>query len=99
MIGALLLICIGVGVVTIPKLLRPDPKLVADVGTWKKEAESRKQKAIAAKAPERPSGDQAKLAYDTGAAALTSADALLKDEDYDKALPGYQTAPSISAMR
>ncbi|NNH61860.1 protein kinase domain-containing protein [Rhizobium laguerreae] len=92
MIGALLLICIGVGVVTIPKLLRPDPKLVADVGAWKKEAESRKQKAIAAKAPERPSGDQAKLAYDTGAAALTSADALLKDEDYEKALPGFQTA-------
>ncbi|MBB4238957.1 protein kinase domain-containing protein [Rhizobium esperanzae] len=92
MFTALLLICIGVGIVTIPKLLRPDPKLVADVGTWKKEAESRKQKAIAAKAPERPASDQAKLSYDTGAAALTSADALLKDEDYDKALPGYQTA-------
>ncbi|QSY96838.1 serine/threonine protein kinase (plasmid) [Rhizobium bangladeshense] len=92
MIGALLLICIGVGVVTIPKLLRPDPKLVADVGTWKKEAESRREKAIAAKAPERPSGDEAKLSYDAGAAALTEADALLKDEDYKKALPGYQKA-------
>ena len=92
MIAALVLICIGVGVVTIPKLLAPDPKLVADVGVWKKEAESRKEKAIAAKAPERPSGDQAKLSYDTGASALTSADALLKDEDYEKALPGFQTA-------
>ncbi|MBB3354404.1 non-specific serine/threonine protein kinase [Rhizobium sp. BK049] len=92
MIGALLLICIGVGVVTIPKLLRPDPKLVADVGTWKKEAESRRDKAIAAKAPERPSGDEAKLSYDAGAAALTEANALLKDEDYKKALPGYQKA-------
>ncbi|MBB4192160.1 non-specific serine/threonine protein kinase [Rhizobium aethiopicum] len=92
MIGALLLICIGVGVVTIPKLLRPDPKLVADVGTWKKEAESRRDKAIAAKAPERPSGDEARLSYDAGAAALTEANALLKDEDYKKALPGYQKA-------
>ncbi|MBX5135937.1 serine/threonine protein kinase [Rhizobium lentis] len=92
MIGALLLICIGVGVVTVPKLLRPDPKLVADVGTWKKEAESRRDKAIAAKAPERPSGDEAKLSYDAGAAALTEANALLKDEDYKKALPGYQKA-------
>ncbi|MDK4735904.1 serine/threonine protein kinase [Rhizobium sp. CNPSo 3490] len=92
MIGALLLICIGVGVVTIPKLLRPDPKLVADVGTWKKEAESRRDKAVAAKAPERPSGDEAKLSYDAGAAALTEANALLKDEDYKKALPGYQKA-------
>lgn len=92
MIGALVLICIGVGVVTIPKLLAPDPKLVADVGTWKKEAESRKEKAIAAKAPERPASDEAKLSYDTGATALTSADALLKDEDYEQALPGYQKA-------
>ncbi|MBX5219542.1 protein kinase domain-containing protein [Rhizobium sp. NLR8a] len=92
MIGALLLICIGVGVVTIPKLLRPDPKLVADVGTWKKEAESRRDKAVAAKAPERPSGDEAKLSYDAGAAALTEANAALKDEDYKKALPGYQKA-------
>ncbi|MDO3431872.1 serine/threonine protein kinase [Rhizobium sp. CBN3] len=92
MIGALLLICIGVGVVTIPKLLRPDPKLVADVGTWKKEAESRRDKAIAAKAPERPPGDEAKLSYDAGAAALTEASAALKDEDYKKALPGYQKA-------
>ncbi|ABC93571.1 putative serine(threonine) kinase protein (plasmid) [Rhizobium etli CFN 42] len=92
MIGALILICIGVGVVTIPKLLRPDPKLVADVGTWKKEAESRRDKAIAAKAPERPSDDEAKLSYDAGAAALTEANAALKDEDYKKALPGYQKA-------
>ncbi|MFS2174469.1 serine/threonine protein kinase [Rhizobium pisi] len=92
MIGALVLICIGVGVVTIPKILRPDPKLVADVGVWKKEAESRREKAIAAKAPERPSGDEAKLSYDVGASALTEANALLKDEDYKKALPGFQKA-------
>lgn len=92
MIAALLLICIGVGIVTVPKLLAPDPKLVADVGVWKKEAESRREKAIAAKAPERPSGDEAKLSYDAGASALTSADALLKDEDYEQALPGYQKA-------
>ncbi|MGO7565648.1 hypothetical protein ACC754_42795, partial [Rhizobium johnstonii] len=47
---------------------------------------------VAAKAPERPASDQAKLSYDTGASALTSADALLKEEDYEKAIPGFQTA-------
>ncbi|CDZ56630.1 protein kinase domain-containing protein [Neorhizobium galegae] len=90
--AVLIAFCVGVGIFTLPKLLGPDPKLVASVEQWKKAAEGRKASAIAAKAPERPSGDQARLSYDEGDTSLTAANAALVKEDYEAALKAYQSA-------
>ncbi|MBB6487057.1 protein kinase domain-containing protein [Rhizobium lusitanum] len=92
LIAALVLVCAGVGIVTIPKILGPDPELVASVEAWKAEAENRRSMAIAAKAPERPTQDEARLAFDAGSTAASSAEAAVKKSDYDQALAQYRTA-------
>ncbi|WP_181708494.1 protein kinase domain-containing protein [Chthonobacter rhizosphaerae] len=82
----------GVAVVAVPMLLGPDPELVASVEAWRAEAESRRTQAIAAKAPERPAGDAALLAFKEGSAAFDEGNAKVTEDDYEAALPQFQSA-------
>lgn len=92
MIAALVLICTGVGIVTVPRILGPDPELVASVEAWKAEAESRRAKAVAAKAPERLAQDEAKLAFDEGTGSMATAAGSVESGEYEKALAHYKDA-------
>lgn len=90
--AVLALLAAGVGAVTVPMLLRPDPELVAGVEAWKAEAENRRAKAVAAKAPERAPGEPARTDFDAAAAGLKTGGAAVAEEDYEAALPIYQKA-------
>lgn len=89
---AILLVWVGVGAVTIPSLLGPDPKLVQMVEVWRKDADARRKEAIAAGAPSRPAADEAFVAYGNGAHALDDGTSALDKKDYKKALGGFQAA-------
>lgn len=92
MIAALLAVCIGVGIVTVPKILGPDPELVASVDAWKAEAAKRQAMAVAAKAPERQKEDEARRSFDTGSKAVTAAEGAVEGKDYEQALAQYKAA-------
>lgn len=92
MIAALAVVCIGIGVVTVPRILGPDPELVASVDAWKAEAESRRAKAVAAKAPERPAQDDARRSFDEGSGLMTTAAGSVENGEYEQALDHYKKA-------
>jgi hypothetical protein len=83
---------VGVGALTIPKLLGPDPELVKQVELWRKEAETRQQSAIAVKAQERPQTDEAGKAYAEGVMTLDGGVAAVTNADYEKALSEFKAA-------
>lgn len=91
-LAILLVLAVGVGVVTVPRLLRPDPELVASVQKLKAEVENRRKLAIAAKAPERPADDVARKDFDAGSTALKAGTGAIEQEDYNTALSSLEAA-------